>query len=260
VVDERETRLRAEHRVIELERFQQWRATGDVAIRDSIVADAQGIAIGLAKRFRDRGAEMDDLVQVAQVGLLHAVTRFDPDRGVPFLAFAAPTVLGELRRHFRSMWSVHVPRSLQEASLRLSETIAELQQELGSSPTIQEIADRLGCPREDVVAAIEVSGAFRPASLDQPFGISGDSRDDLASLLPVATGEDGFEQVEAREMVARLLPRLSPRTRQIVELRYFEERSQSEIAAIVGLSQMHVSRVLRQAMATLAESDPSNEV
>lgn len=253
--DEGETRWPAEHRVVELERFRLWRATGDTAIRDRIVADAQGIAIGLARRFRDRGAEMDDLVQVAQVGLLHAVNRFDPERGVPFLAFAAPTVLGELRRHFRSMWSVHVPRSLQEASLRVNEAIAELQHELGASPTIQEIAGRLGCSQEEVIAAFEVSGAFRPVSLDQPVGTSGGSRVDLGSLLPSVNSGDGFDQVEARAMVARLLPRLSSRTRQIVELRFFDEHSQSEIAAIVGLSQMHVSRVLRQALVTLAESN-----
>ena len=166
-MDEAEPRPRVQHHPLDPERFKEWRRTGDVEIRNSIVADAKGIAVGLARRFRDRGVELDDLVQVAQIGLLNAVDRFDPDRGIPFLSFATPTVLGELRRHFRTVWSVRVPRGLQEAALRVGPALLELQQELQRTPTVSEVATRLGCTTDDVLEAMEASSAFR-ASCARP--------------------------------------------------------------------------------------------
>lgn len=242
----------------ESERIRRYQATRDVNLRDEILRDAQGIAIGLARRFRDRGAELDDLIQVAQIGLLHALERFDPDRGVPFIGFATPTVLGELRKHFRTVWSVHMPRSLQEATQRLGPAVGELSQELGRSPSLDEIGSRIGLTREQVIEATEASAAFRARSLDAPApGTPGSSRH---ATMASDEADTPFSQVDARETVARLLPLLSERTRRIVELRFFDQLSQSEIAQAVGVSQMHVSRLLRQAldqMAAMMDGDPT---
>ena len=231
----------------ELDRFREYRQTGDASVREAIIADAQGMAIGLAQRFKDRGAELDDLVQVAQVGLVSAVKRFDPERGVPFIGFATPTILGELRRHFRRVWSVKMPRSLQESTQRLRPVASELQHELGRVPTIKEIADRLGTGVDDVLEAMEAGAAFRTRSLDAPLG-SDSSALSLGELLADAQSDRAFLQVEAHDTVNRLLPLLNVRSRRIVQLRFFENRSQTEIADEVGMSQMHVSRLLRQAL------------
>lgn len=234
----------------ETERIRRYQVTRDEKLRDEILRDAQGIAIGLARRFRDRGAELDDLVQVAQIGLLHAIERFDPDRGVPFIGFATPTILGELRKHFRTVWSVHMPRSLQEATQRLGPAVAELNHELGRSPTLDELAARIGLTREQVIEAMEASAAFRARSLDAPA--PGTAGSPLHATMASDESDTPFSQVDARETVARLLPKLSPRTRRIVELRFYDELSQSEIAQAVGVSQMHVSRLLRQALDQMA--------
>ena len=244
----------------ETERIREYHATRDEKLRDEILRDAQGIAIGLARRFRDRGAELDDLIQVAQIGLLYALERFDPERGIPFIGFATPTVLGELRKHFRTVWSVHMPRSLQEATQRLGPAVAELHHELGRSPTFDEIGARVGATREQVLEAMEASAAFRARSLDVPA--PGSTGSALHATLAATDSDLPFSRVEARETVARLRPALSARTRRIVELRFFQDLSQTEIAEAVGVSQMHVSRLLRQAldqMATLMGVEPAAE-
>ena len=244
---------RRDAKALEHERFRQYKATGDLSIRDAIVSDAQGIAIGLARRFRDRGAELDDLIQVAQIGLLKAIEGFDPERGVAFISFATPTVLGELRRHFRTVWSVRMPRGLQELSQRLAPSVAELHQELGRSPSVDEVAVRVGLSREQVLEAMEAGAAFRASSLDSgPLGGS-ERRSGEQRELASASAEADLQQVETRRTVEALLPLLSERSRKIVELRFYDERSQSEIAEIVGVSQMHVSRLLRQAMDQLGD-------
>lgn len=246
----------------ETERIRRYQATRDEKLRNEIVLDCQGIAIGLARRFRDRGAELDDLIQVAQIGLLHAIERFDPDRGVPFIGFATPTVLGELRKHFRTVWSVHMPRSLQEATQRVGPAVSELNHELGRSPTLEEIGSRIGLTREQVIEATEASAAFRARSLDAPApGTAGSS---LHSTMASNAADTPFSQVDARETIARLLPSLSDRSRRIVELRFYDELSQSEIAQAVGISQMHVSRLLRQALdqmaAMMAEKHDADQI
>jgi RNA polymerase sigma-B factor len=236
----------------ELALFREYHRTGDPELRDKIILQSQAIAVGLAKRFRERGAEMDDLVQVAQIGLMHAIDRFDPERGIPFIGFATPTVLGELRRHFRTVWSVKMPRSLQEATQRLRPALSELQHELGRVPTIDEVATRLGISSEQVLEAMDASSAFRIRSLDTPIRSEKSSGSLATTLADTNSGAD-FSQIEAREVVDRLLPTLSARSRQIIELRFFENKSQAEIADAVGISQMHVSRLLRQALETLGE-------
>ena len=237
-------------RAAETERIRVYQLTRDTKLRDQILSDAQGIAVGLARRFRDRGAELDDLIQVAQIGLLYAIERFDPDRGVPFIGFATPTVLGELRKHFRTVWSVHMPRSLQEATQRLGPAVSELHHELGRSPTVEEIGARIGATQEQVIEAMEASTAFRARSLDAPA--PGDTGSALHATIAASDSDAPFSQVDARQTVERLLPNLTERTRRIVELRFFGELSQSEIAEVVGVSQMHVSRLLRQALEQMA--------
>ena len=234
----------------ELERIQRYKASGDRNLRDRILQDAKGIAVGLAQRFRDRGVELDDLIQVAQIGLLQALDRFDPERGVPFITFATPTVLGELRKHFRTAWSVHMPRSLQEASQRLGPAVSELHHELGRSPTMNEIALRIGVTQEQVIEAMEATSAYRARSLDAPApGAVGSA---LHSTMAAADSDAPFDEIDARETVARLLPILSERMREIVRLRFFEGLSQGEIAETIGISQMHVSRLLRSALGAMA--------
>jgi RNA polymerase sigma-B factor len=240
-----------ETRLAELDRFREYRRTGDTAIRDELVRDGQGIVIGLARRFRDRGAEFDDLVQVAQIGLLNAIARFDPERGVPFIGFATPTVLGELRRHFRGVWSVKVPRSLQEATLRLRPAVGELQHELGRSPSMDEIAERLGITTEQVIEAIDASSAFRVRSIDVPVSAEAGGLSLASSLADEAAGDE-YARIDTKEYVEKLLPILNPRSRKIIELRYYENLSQTEIGEMVGMSQMHVSRLLRQALQELS--------
>ncbi len=232
-------------RELELQRFREYRDTGRRDLRDLLVADAQGIAVGLARRFRDRGAEFDDLVQVAQIGLLKAIEAFDPDRGSAFISFATPTVLGELRRHFRTVWSVRMPRGLQELSQRLGPSVADLHQELGRSPSVDEVAARVGLSREQVLEAMEAGAAFRTTSLDSSLE---DTRSQRPMQLKDQDAELEYERVDARRTVESILPALSPRSRRIVELRFYENRSQTEIAEMVGISQMHVSRLLRQAV------------
>jgi RNA polymerase sigma-B factor len=244
----------------EAHRFRRWQTTRDPALRDQIIHEHHNIAVGLAKRFRGRGAELDDLIQVAQIGLLLAVDRFDPDRGVPFLGFATPTILGELRRHFRTVWSVKMPRGLQEASQRIGPAFGDLHQELCRSPTIDEVAKRVGMSAEAVLEAIEAASAFRTVSLDAPSRSSVGSNVGINSRLQSVDVENSYDRVVARETVERLLPLLSKRSRQIVELRFFEERSQLEIAEIVGVSQMHVSRLLRQALEHFARVIENDEV
>lgn len=241
-------------RTLELERFRAWRRTGDLSLRDAILADSRGIAVALATRFADRGIDRDDLIQVAELGLLLAAERFDPERDVPFVAFAIPTVLGELRRHFRSAWSVRMPRALQEASARATSTIAQLEQELQRTPTASEVAAQLGWSRESVLEALNAASAFRTSSLDQTTDHGSSQHHGTPSQdRPSPRGDASYDLIDITDEVSRLLPRLSERSRRIVELRFFEELTQSEIAARLGISQMHVSRLLRAALELLRQ-------
>jgi RNA polymerase sigma-B factor len=226
----------------------RYRQSGNAKDLEAIVTHSKGFVVALARRFRDRGPELDDLIQVGNVGLLLAISRFDPDRGVPFVGFATPTILGELRRHFRTVWSVRMPRSLQEASQLLGPVTNDLRHELSRSPTISEVAARTGLSPERVLEAMEAGSAFRAKSLDVPILTAGGDGSPLHASLASDEAGSAFSAVEAKDTVERLLPLLSPRSRQIVKLRFYEERNQTEIAEIVGISQMHVSRLLTQAL------------
>ncbi|MGQ4512269.1 SigB/SigF/SigG family RNA polymerase sigma factor [Streptomyces sp. DW26H14] len=204
----------------------------------------------LARRFRNRGEPLDDLTQVATIGLIKSVDRFDPDRGVEFSTYATPTVVGEIKRHFRDKgWAVRVPRRLQELRLSLTTATAELSQQHGRSPTVHELAERLGISEEEVLEGLESANAYSTLSLDVP-----DTDDESPAVADTLGAEDeALEGVEYRESLKPLLEDLPPREKRILLLRFFGNMTQSQIAQEVGISQMHVSRLLARTLAQLRE-------
>ena len=224
-------------------RLVEYAATHDPQLANELVEEHRGLARHLARRFAHRGQPIEELEQVALIGLLKALDRFDPDRG-RFVSFAAPTILGELKRHFRdSGWAVRVPRRLQELHLEIGRATAALSQELGRSPSPDEIARRAQVDEEEVLEAMEAGGLYQLASIDAPL-------DDVPTAEPADT-EAGFANVDQRIEIEALLEILPARDRVIVELRFFGGCTQSEIADRVGLSQMHVSRRLTKSLDVL---------
>jgi RNA polymerase sigma-B factor len=218
--------------------------------RDTLIESHLPLVRSLAGRFRDRGEPYDDLVQVGTEGLIKAVDRFDVGRGVDFASYATPTVLGEIKRHFRDRgWAVRVPRRLQERRMALSGATAPLQQELGRSPTVAELAARVGLTEEEVLEALEAADAYTTLSFDA--GGEGDEPPPLAAR--VGGWDAALEAVDRRESLRPALDRLPERERQIVLLRFFGNRTQSQIGAELGISQMHVSRLLARALATMRQ-------
>lgn len=235
------------------DRFAEYARTRDIALRNELAAEHLGLAEFLARRFTNRGEPLDDLVQVASLALCRAVERFDPARGLQFTTFATPTIVGELKRHFRDRgWAVRVPRRLKELSVRLGSATESLMQELGRSPTITELAGFLGAGDDDVLEAIEASRSYRSSSLDRPA-------DEDGSSLESRLGDDdlSMETAEARIQLEGLLGELSERDRLIVVLRFFRGATQGEIAARLGISQMHVSRLLARSLETLRQATPA---
>jgi RNA polymerase sigma-B factor len=231
------------------ERFEEYRHTRDRDLRNALVEEHMRLAEFLARRFAHRGEPLDDLRQVALVGLLKAVERFEPDRGLQFSSFATPTIVGELKRHFRDRgWAVRVPRRVQELHLELDRTIAMLSQDLGRAPTPREIAERAGVQEEDVLESMEASSLYRLPSIDaarSDDGATGSASDRFGDVDPE------MNAIEDRIAVGELLAVLPEREQRIVYLRFFEGLTQSEIAAEVGISQMHVSRLLVRSLETL---------
>ena len=228
--------------------FERFHETKDPAARESLILAHRGLASYLAVKFADRGEPLEDLVQVAQVGLINAVDRYDPSRGIEFSTFATPTIVGEIRRHFRDkLWSVHVPRRLRELNRALMQSVDTLSQRLGRSPTISELAEESGVPFDVVLEALEAGRAYTPASLDADRGEEEDGR---AGALAEALGHEDaeIERIEDRTTIEWALERLTDREREIVVLRFTEQLSQSEIARRLGVSQMHVSRLQRAAI------------
>jgi len=221
---------------------------GDESARDQALVELIPLVRALASRYAGRGEPLEDLVQVGSLGLIKAVDRFDVDRGVEFTSYAIPTIVGEIRRHFRDKaWAMHVPRRLKELSIRVSRALDQLTTELGRSPTIAELAEATGVEEEDVVDAIDSTNAYTTRSLHAPFEDGGD--DSLADKL--GREEEGYAEIEDGALVEAGLSVLDDRERRIVELRFFEEMTQSQIAAELGISQMHVSRLLRRSLATM---------
>jgi len=228
------------------ERFAEYRRTGDRRLRDELVEAHVPLAQYLSRRFAHRGESHDDLLQVGLLGLLKAVERFDPERGLQFSTFATPTIVGELKRHFRDKgWAMRVPRRVQELHLQLSRAVGAMSQSQGRSPTPGELARYLGVSEEDVLEAMEAGGMYRLASLDAPAPAA----DDGGDLLGTIGHEDGdLERVDQADELSTLLEILPERERAIVYLRFFRGLTQSEIAERVGISQMHVSRLLARSL------------
>jgi RNA polymerase sigma-B factor len=231
------------------ERFAQFRATGDRDLRNELIEEHRWLAVHCAQRFAHRGEPLDDLVQVAMLGVLKAVERFDPDYGVVFSTFAVPTIVGEIRRHFRdTTWAVHVPRRLKDLHHTVNVAVTELGQVLGRSPTVEEIADRAGVPVEEVLETLEAGRSYSRVPLAPP---GGDDADDEPNL-----GEEDsqLEAAEARMTVTELMATLPARERRIIELRFMDGMTQSQIAAQVGVSQVQVSRLLRSSLAKMNDT------
>ncbi|MFE2033167.1 RNA polymerase sigma factor SigF [Streptomyces scopuliridis] len=219
-------------------------------LRNQLVRMHLPLVEHLARRFRNRGEPLDDLTQVATIGLIKSVDRFDPERGVEFSTYATPTVVGEIKRHFRDKgWAVRVPRRLQELRLALTTATAELSQQHGRSPTVHELAERLGISEEEVLEGLESANAYSTLSLDVP-----DTDDESPAVADTLGAEDeALEGVEYRESLKPLLEDLPPREKRILLLRFFGNMTQSQIAQEVGISQMHVSRLLARTLAQLRE-------
>ncbi|MFF4209764.1 RNA polymerase sigma factor SigF [Streptomyces sp. NPDC001796] len=219
-------------------------------LRNQLVRMHLPLVEHLARRFRNRGEPLDDLTQVATIGLIKSVDRFDPERGVEFSTYATPTVVGEIKRHFRDKgWAVRVPRRLQELRLALTTATAELSQQHGRSPTVHELAEKLAISEEEVLEGLESANAYSTLSLDVP-----DTDDESPAVADTLGAEDeALEGVEYRESLKPLLEDLPPREKRILLLRFFGNMTQSQIAQEVGISQMHVSRLLARTLAQLRD-------
>ncbi len=222
------------------------------AIRDRVIRDCLPLAQRLARRFRNLGETDADLDQVAALGLVKAIDGFDPDYGTDFGGYATPTIVGELKRHFRDKgWGVHVPRRLQELRLEINRARTELPQRLGRSPTAADVAEFLGINEEQVIEALVASSGYRPMSIHAPLGVD----EDAGTLADVLGGDDiDMDRAEYREALRPLLASLPPRIQSIVVMRFYGNMTQSEIATKLNISQMHVSRLLSRTLAELRES------
>jgi RNA polymerase sigma-B factor len=228
--------------------------TGDTHARELLVERYLPLARRLARRYQRSEEPLEDLVQVASLGLLKAVDRYDATRETAFSSFAVPTVLGELRRHFRDRtWSVRVPRELQELALRVDKTVAALSSQAGRAPTVAEIASAMNVGEEQVLDALQAAGAYRAGSLDAPR--SGSSEDPPGESVADAIGaeEGGFERAEERATLGPMLAHITERERLVLTLRFGQDMTQAEIGERIGVSQMQVSRLIRQALARLRE-------
>src|SRR4051794_20905368 len=232
-----------------------WRRArqGDQSARGRLIEMHMPLARSLAVQYRHAREPLDDLCQVANLGLVKAVDRFDPDRGIAFTSFAVPTILGELKRHFRDRtWTIHVSRGVQESIARVEKATEALRQELGRFPSAAEVGGICGMPVEEVTEARLAEGASRLASLDAPLPREDPGDGGLADQL--GTEDSGLDRVEDALWIEQLAGDLTPRQREVLRLRFVEDLVQREIAERVGLSQMHVSRILRDTLAQLADA------
>jgi RNA polymerase sigma-B factor len=235
----------------ERELWRRLRDHRDAAAREELVRRYLPYAKNLALRYRGASESFDDLLQVANLGLVNAIDRFDADRGTPFAAFASPTILGELKRHFRDrVWTVRVPRGLHDRMAEVDKATAALTVELQRSPSVGEIAGRLEIDPTDVLEVLEANHNRRPLSLDRPVG--GEEDESPASEW-VGDEDEGFELVDDKLALEGVLPHLDDRERLILRLRFVEDLTQSQIAEQIGHSQMHVSRILRRTLERIRE-------
>jgi RNA polymerase sigma-B factor len=224
-------------------------ARARTAARDQLVHLHLPLVEHCARRFRNRGEPFEDLVQVGTIGLLKSIDRFDSGRGVEFSTYATPTIIGEIKRYFRDKgWAIRVPRRLQELRMQIGAATAELSQSLGRSPTPRELAESIGCSVEEIVEGIESSNAYSTLSLDASDDAEGGGG---GMLDAIGIEDENLEHVEIRESLKPLLDALAPREKQILLLRFFKNRTQTQIAEEIGVSQMHVSRLLSRTLEQL---------
>ena len=221
--------------------------------RDGLVALHLPLVEHCARRFRNRGEPFEDLVQVGTIGLIKSIDRFDLGRGVEFSTYATPTIIGEIKRYFRDKgWAIRVPRRLQELRMQIGATTADLTQKLGRSPTPRELAEAIGCTIEEIIEGIESSNAYSTLSLDAAD--DGGEDGGMSMLDLIGLDDEELEQIEIRESIKPLLEALPSREKRILLLRFFKNKTQSEIALEIGVSQMHVSRLLSRTLAQLRTS------
>jgi RNA polymerase sigma-B factor len=234
------------------ELFTRWQEQGDRHARDVLVERYLPLARKLARRYSGAREPFDDLLQVASLGLVKAVDRFDTSRGTAFSSFAVPTILGELKRYFRDLgWSVHVPRGAQEQALKVEEAQQRLTAQTGRPPSVQDIAQFMELSVENVLEALETAAAHHSSSLDVPRD---DGEGESGTLGDAFGAEDhGYELVDANVTIAAAAKHLSPRERRVLSLRFVEDMTQTQIAEVIGVSQMQVSRILRRALVRLRE-------
>jgi RNA polymerase sigma-B factor len=231
--------------------FQKLARDRDPVLRDALVRRYLPLARQLARRYQRADEPLDDLMQVASLGLVKAVDRFDATRQVAFSSYAVPTILGEIKRHFRDRtWSVRVPRDLQELALKAEKAVAELARDLHRQPSVVELAQHLSVTEEQVLEALEAAGAYHATSLETPRGSDADgTAETLADTL--GDPEDGYQLAEDRATIELLLRSITPREREVLRLRFEEDLTQAEIGERIGVSQMQVSRIIRQAVTRL---------
>ncbi len=233
---------------------------GDALAREQLVERFLPLARQLARRYQRAGEPLDDLLQVASMGLIKAIDRFDADREIAFSSYAVPTILGEIKRHFRDRtWAVRVPRDLQELALKVDKAVGELAEDLRRQPSVAEIAEAVGADEEDVLEAVQAGGAYRAVSFEAPRGGEGGGEDVTTLADSIGIDEDGFDRAEERATLARLMASVTPREREVLRMRFEEDMTQAEIGTVIGVSQMQVSRIIRQALSRLrAAAEPDS--
>lgn len=225
------------------ELFKLYSKTRDIEIRNQLVNKYLYIAEILSKKYTNKGIDYEDIFQVASLGLIYAIERFDIERGYEFSSFATPTIIGEIKKYFRDKgWAIRVPRRIQELSKRIYTTKTRLQQELQRTPTIQDIADELGCSVEQIIEAMEASQVYSPKSLDISYDNNGDDKD--IQLIDIIGKEDKvFDSIENRDFISKCMEKFNDVERKIVEDRFFKNKTQIQVALDLGVSQMTISRM-----------------
>lgn len=230
--------------------LRRYAQTHDETLLATLVERWMPLARQLARRYGRTSEPFDDLLQVASIGLIKALRGYDPDRGKAFSSYAVPTIMGEIKRHFRDRtWSVRVPRDLQELALKVDKAVAQLSKDLRRQPSVLEIGEVVGANEEQVLEALEAAGAYRATSFDAPRSNDDDAGDSLADAF--GDVELGFGLAEDRATLERLMAAITPREREVLRLRFAEDLTQAEIGARIGVSQMQVSRLIRQSLARL---------
>ena len=238
--------------------LRRYHEDGDLRAREQLIEQYMSLVRSLARRYSYRGEQVEDLVQIGAIGLIKAIDRFDLERGVELTTYATPNIIGEIKRHFRDKgWSVRVPRGLQELNVQLSRLVEQLTVQLSRSPTIPELAKAAGVEEEEVLEALESGRAYTSLSLS--VGGGGGDDDDLDPLESLGTEEHQYEVSEDRAVLAPGFKALDERERKILQLRFFEGLTQSQIAQQVGISQMHVSRLIRRSLEKIRDEIASDE-